>query len=72
MGLRWKIVYDPEMISGRKRKQAGLGALDECIPNRSATNETKPDNMLIPDGTTAVPDQREHAGDDVESSERSK
>ena len=28
---QWRIVYDPELLSGRKRKQIGLGSLDNAV-----------------------------------------
>jgi len=60
MGLRWKIIYDPEMLSGRKRRQAGLGALDNIAPNRNVTNETKSTITSSSPGESDVPDNQGH------------
>ena len=46
MQHQWRIVYDPGMTSGRKRKQAGLGALE----GSSSSNQPNNTISLPPEG----------------------
>ena len=37
----WRIIYDPDLLSGRKRKQLGLDMLEERVPeNQCAQSES--------------------------------